>query len=197
MIHRRLSEQIQQLIRSKILVFFAGYFFACILLSITSKIFTFETKVSIIELITLGLSFCAAVAVPLLLKRLTSDADARRSLFLEDVSSLLSLYEYSSTMMHECREKRKSIEDMKKHIRKFTSQSERSLDLLKNEITHLKKYTLPPALNEAIEAYDRLMGDEPFMQGFLITDSFLKKQDEHLHTIKLELRKYQYSIYLQ
>lgn len=197
MIYRRLSEQIQQVTISQILLFFAGYVSACILLSIISGIFTFEMKVSIIELITLGFSFYAAVAVPLLLKRLTSDADARRSLFLEDVSTLLSLYEYSSKMMYECREKSKSIEEMRKHIRKFTSQSERSLDLLKSEITHLRRFTLPLTLENAIEAYDLLMGDAPFTHGFLITDSFLKKQDELLHTIKLELRKYQYSIYLQ
>ena len=100
-----LAERIQQLSIANVIYFFAGYLLACMLLSLVSGVLSFEDKVSLVELLTLVLSVCVAVGVPLLLKRLTSDADARRSLFLEDVSTLLALYESSSVAMREYREK--------------------------------------------------------------------------------------------
>lgn len=192
-----LAERIQQLSIANVIYFFAGYLLACMLLSLVSGVLSFEDKVSLVELLTLVLSVCVAVGVPLLLKRLTSDADARRSLFLEDVSTLLALYESSSVAMREYREKGTDVRCIQTDIRRFISRSERSLDLIQSEITHLGRFTLPSALQEAVQAYDQLMGDTPFMEGFEITDDFLKRQDELLHAIKFEVRKYQYGVFCQ
>ena len=197
MIWRGLAGRIPQLSIAHVLYFFAGYLSACALIALIADVFSWETKVSLVELLTLAFSICAMVAVPLLLKRLTSDADARRSLFLEDVSTLLTLYESSSAAMREYREKGVDVECIQKDIRAFISRSERSLDLIKNEITHLGRFTLPLALQNAVQAYDQLMGDAPFTEGFRITDDFLKTQDELLHVIKFEVRKYQYGVFLQ
>lgn len=170
---------------------------ACLLISIFSHYFTLKWEVSLVEILTLGFSIWAAIVAPLLLKRLTSDADARRGLFLEDVSSLLALYESSSMAMREYREKKVSQQQTQDYVRKFTSSSERALDLVKGEITHLERFPLPESLQDAIKEYDHFIGDAPFLKGFTITDDFLKSQDELLHSIRLEMRKYQYGVFMQ
>lgn len=192
-----LTERVQQLSMGNVKCFFGGYLLACILLLLTVWVFSLETKVPLVELLASVLPVCLALGVPLLLKRLTSDADARRSLFLEDVSTLFALYESSSIAMREYREKGADVECIKADIRRFISLSERSLDLIQSEITHLGRFALPSALQEAVQAYDQLMGDAPFTEGFKITDDFLKRQDELLHAIKLEVRKYQYGVFFQ
>lgn len=194
---RRVMGVVSSLSLTSLSCFFLGYLMACILISLFSRYFTLKWEVSLVEILTLGFSIWAALVVPLLLKRLTSDADARRGLFLEDVSSLLALYESSSMAMREYREKKVPQQQTQDYIRKFTSSSERALDLVKGEITHLERFPLPESLQDAIKEYDHFIGDTPFLKGFTITDDFLKSQDELLHSIRLEMRKYQYGVFMQ
>nr|DAR85783.1 MAG TPA: hypothetical protein [Caudoviricetes sp.] len=192
-----LGNKFQQLAVSDVFSFFGGYLSACIILALVSGLFTWETKVSLVELLTLAFSLCAAVAVPLLIKRLTSDSDARRGLFLEDVASLLHLYETSAIDFREYFEKKTPKKEVQSYVRKFTSSSERSLDLIQREITHLGRFSLPNTLQVAIHEYEHLLGDAPFQDGFIVTDDFLKRQDELLHSVRLEVRKYQHEVFLQ
>lgn len=194
---KRLVECLHSLSITGLSLFFGGYLVAALILAICSGYFDLKREVSLVELLTLGFSIWIALAVPLLLKRLTSDADARRELFLEDVASLLSLYESSSMTMREHKEKETPCEQMQDYVRKFVSSSERSLDLVQREITHLGRFAIPSGLQGATQEYNRFIGDAPFSGGFKITDDFLKKQDDLLHVIRLEVRKYQYSIFLQ
>ena len=99
--------------------------------------------------------------------------------------------------MREYREKKVSQQQTQDYVRKFTSSSERALDLVKGEITHLERFPLPESLQDAIKEYDHFIGDAPFLKGFTITDDFLKSQDELLHSIRLEMRKYQYGVFMQ
>ena len=194
---KRLVEKVESLSMNGLSLFFGGYLAGVLIIVLASSCFSLKSEISLVELLTLGFSIWAALAVPLLLKRLTSDADARRGLFLEDVKALLLLYESSSSAMREHRENKSTHRQIQDYIRKFSSNSERALDLIQGEITHLGRFNLPLDLQGAIKEYDYFLGDSPFLEEFTITDDFLKSQDELLHSIRLEMRKYQYGVFLQ
>lgn len=194
---KRLVEKGISLSIKELSLFFGGYLVGVLIIALASEYFSLKKEVSLVELLTLAFSILAAIAVPLLLKRLTSDADARRDLFLADVNALLVLYESSSSAMREHRVKKSTDMQIQDYVRKFSSSSERALDLVQEEITHLRRFQLSLELKRTIKAYDNFLGDAPFLKGFTITDDFLKRQDELLHSIRLEMRKYQYGVFMQ
>lgn len=175
----------------------AGFFLGVAFLALLSTGFSLKGEVSLIELLTLVFSAIAALVIPLLLKHLTSDADARRTLFMGDVEKLLQVYEESVKILLAHRHRSLPVGSLQIAIRRFFSEGELAIDLIDKAIENLGRFALPDSLKEAINDYNALLGEAPFQEQFTITDAFLQTQEDLLHALKIEIRKYQYEILRQ
>ena len=70
---KRLVEKGLSLSIKGLSLFFGGYLVGVLIIALASEYFSFKKEVSLVELLTLAFSILAAIAVPLLLKRLTSE----------------------------------------------------------------------------------------------------------------------------
>lgn len=178
---------------ASVFIAFGGYLIGIIILGLLSLGFHLKNEVTLVEILTLGFSIFVAIGIPLLLKRLTSDADARRTLFMGDVEELLRVYEDSAKILQQD----SSMEEVQASIRLFFSESEQAKDLINKGSEHLGRFAIPSSLKDALKRYEILLGEPPFQEGFTLTDILLTQKEELLHTIKVEIRKYQYEILLQ
>lgn len=89
------------------------------------------------------------------------------------------------------------MEGVQASIQLFFSESEQAKDLINKGSEHLGRFAILSSLKDALKRYEILLGEPPFQEGFTLTDILLTQKEELLHTIKVEIRKYQYEILLQ